>query len=876
MEDKRAHIPRLYHQLFKWFCKDSIYAELQGDLVEEFHMNVKEFGPVKARILYRKEVLRMIRPSVLKKFKSQTTSQNSISMYSNFIKVAFRSLSKNRLFTFINITGLAIGMSVALLIVNLVFDVAKFDQFHEHKDRLYRVISTPMQTGYHRKEGATTPMPLAEKMKAEVPGIETVSRIRRRFTGRLKIDDKNIFAEGIYADANFFDVFTFEMERGNPETALDEPFSIVLTKTLAEKLRPGVDLMGKVINIPERGEFLVTGIMADPPGHSHFKFDMISTMGTAQILEQQGKIAEATDDWRDFNHGYVYFLMEKGQSLDYLQSWLTTQGTSLYEAEEHFYARFALQKVTQIIPGKNLNDQLGAEMPALPIIILGAIAMLILMSACFNYTNLSIARALRRSKEIGVRKIVGSSKGQIFSQFTIETIIVSLVSVLFSMLLFMVIKPLFISSIPRIDEVMQPETPPVLIGVFILFALFIGFFAGIFPALFFSRIQPLLALRSPSSVKLFSKVNLRKVLIIVQFSISIFFLITMNVVLKQHRYTMAYDMGFREENLVNLELQNNDALRLLTELEKVPEINGLSASSMILGSAYNNRIMVKNPATNDSTGINFISANPSFFELHEVPVVAGATYPKRAPGEQLNKIMVNEAFVRFYGFDSPQAILGEQYIVSGKPVTITGVIKDINYQFIEEAIHPLVLLESPKNYRFVNASIQGGDIVTTLDKIETAWAEVDAENDMVLTFMDEQLAETSGFLIIFTRVFGFLGLIAASIACLGLLGMAVFNAETRTKEIGIRKAVGASVSNLIMILSKSFVKWISIAGVLGGTLAYLVLQSLVLPEIHYHVNVGLLEVLSALLILLSLAILAVGSQTWKAARANPVDALRYE
>ena len=166
--------------------------------------------------------------------------------------------------------------------------------------------------------------------------------------------------------------------------------------------------------------------------------------------------------------------------------------------------------------------------------------------------------------------------------------------------------------------------------------------------------------------------------------------------------------------------------------------------------------------------------------------------------------------------------------------------------------------------------------MTTLDKIETAWAEVDAENDMVLTFMDEQLAETSGFLIVFTRVFGFLGLIAASIACLGLLGMAVFNAETRTIEIGIRKAVGASVSNLIMILSKSYVKWISIAGVLGGALAYLVLQSLILPEIHYHVNVGLLEVLSALLILLSLAVLAVGSQTWKAARANPVDALRYE
>lgn len=876
MADKVNRIPKLYKRLFRWFCKDHLYAELQGDLEEEFHLNVAQYGLVKARKCYRKEVIRMIRPSVIKRFKSQTTRQNSISMYINFIKVAFRSLSKNRLFTFINITGLAIGMSVALLIVNLIFDVAQFDQFHEHKDRLYRITSTPMKTGFHSKEGATSPMPLAEKMMDEVPGIETTSRIRRWFTGRLKIDDKNLFAEGIYAENNFFDLFSFELEQGNPATALNNPFSIILTRSLAEKLRPGVDLMGKLISIPERGEFLVTGIMADPPGHSHMKFDMISSFNTAQVLEEQGKIAQVTHDWEDFLHGYVYFLVEEGKDLSYLQAWLDTQGKQLYEAEEHFYAQFDTQKITQIIPGKNLNDQLGAEMPALPIIILGAIALLILLSACFNYTNLSIARALRRSKEIGVRKIVGSSKGQIFSQFTIETMIVSLVSVGFSILLFMVIKPMFIASIPRIDEVMQPETPALLIGLFILFALFIGFFAGIFPALFFSRIKPLLALRSQSSVKLFSQVNLRKVLIVAQFAISIFFLVTMNVVLKQHRYTMAYDMGFREENLVNLELQGNAAERLLTELEKIPEVNGLSASSMILGSAYNNRIMVKDPATNDSIGTNFIAASPSFFELHEIPLVAGEVYPDRGPEEQLNTIMVNEAFVSFHGYESPQAILGTQFMVSGNLSSITGVIRDINYQFIEEAIHPLVLFESPGNYRFVNASVQGLDIVTTVNKIEAAWAEVDAENDLALSLMDEQLAETSSFLITFTRVFGFLGFIAASIACLGLLGMAVFNAETRTKEIGIRKAVGATVNQLIMILSKSFVKLIAIAGILGGVLAYLVLQNLVLPEIHYHVNVGLLEVLSALFILLSLALLAIGSQTWRAARANPVEALRYE
>jgi len=876
MADKPQRIPGFSNRLFKWFCKESIYGELQGDLEEEFYQNVEQYGPVKARNIYRNEVFKMIRPSVVRRFKNQTTRQNSIPMYINFFKVAFRSLSKNRLFTFINITGLAIGMSVALLIVNLVYDVVQFDQFHEHKDRLYRITSTPMQADYRSNEGATTPMPLAEKMMDEVPGIETVSRIRRWFTGRLKLADNSLFAEGIYADANFFDLFTFELEQGNPSSALTNPFSIILTRSLAEKLSPDVDLMGKLISIPDRGEFMVTGIMADPPSHSHFKFEMIGSFSSAEALEQQERIAMVSDDWNDFSHGYVYYLVEEGQNLDYLQSWLDIQGTRLYEAQEHFYAKFATQKVSQIVPGKNLNNQLGTEMPALPIIVLGSVALLILLSACFNYTNLSIARALRRSKEIGIRKVVGSSKGQIFSQFTIETIILTLVSVGFSILIFLVIKPLFISSIPRIDEVMQPENPPMLIATFLVFAMFIGFFAGIFPALFFSKIKPLLALRSQSSVKLFSQVNLRKVLIVVQFSISIFFLITMNVVLKQYRFTMAFDMGFREENLVNLELQNNDQDRLMTELEKIPEVNGLSASSMILGTGYNNRLMVKNPVTNDSIGTNFISASPMFIKLHEIPVVAGDIYVKRESNEKLSSVMVNEAFVKFHGYESSEAILGEQFFVSGSLATITGVIKDINYQYIEEAIHPLVLLESPENYRFINLSIQGADLITTVNKIEEAWAAVDKENDLALSFLDEQLNETSNFLIIFTRVFGFLGFIAASIACLGLLGMAVFNAETRIKEIGIRKAVGATVSHLIMILSKSFIKLIVLAGILGGALAYLLLQKLVLPEIHHHVNVGLIEVLSALFILFSLALLAVGSQTWKAASQNPVDALRYE
>ncbi|MCE7994525.1 MAG: FtsX-like permease family protein [Roseivirga sp.] len=868
--------PALYARLFRKICRDELFEELHGDLMEEFHLNSEEQGVKKARSLYKKEVIKLIRPSVIKRSQKLKHQLNNTTMFRNYTKVAFRSLAKNKLFTFINITGLAIGMSVGLLIVNLVFDALKFDQFHTKKDRIYRVLTTPKRVGFRWDETATAPNLLGLKMKEELPGVEEVVRIRRRFSGRIKKEDGSLFTQGIYADDNFFKVFSFDLKQGNPTEALANPFSIILTETLAETLMPGENAMGKLLTIPDRGEFLVTGIVADPPVHSHVKFDVIVSFNTVAPLEQQGSIYEASTDWEDFSSSYVYFLLEEGQNLENVQAWLDKAGEEIYEPYENLTTTFATQSITSIVPGKDLNNQIGAELIPLPIIILGAVAMMIVLSACFNYTNLSIARAMRRAKEIGVRKMVGSSRKQIFNQFTVETVMVTVIAVFFSAMLFAVIKPLFITSIPRIDLIMQFETPPVLYAYFLLFAVFIGLIAGLFPALFFSRIKPLAALRSGSSMKLFSRVNIRKALIVVQFSISILFLITMNVVSKQYRYSMAYEMGFEKENILNITLNGNDAQRLTTELEKIPEINKISASSMLLGTGAVNRTILKNPQTNDSLYNSYISATPDFFDIHGLELLAGEIYEPRQPEESLNKMVVNEEFLRFQGYESPQDILGEAFYINTSLVTVVGVIRDFNFQYLEEPINPLMLFESPPSLNFLNLTVQGQDYVNTIDKIEKAWEKVDEDAALQARFLDAELEEVNGFLLIFVRVFGFLGIVAASIACLGLLGMAVFNAESRTKEIGVRKAVGANVGHLIMILSKSFMKLIGLAGVFGGLVAYFLLEKVVLAQTYYHVNVGILEVLSAALLLFGLAILAVGSQTWKAARANPVDSLRYE
>lgn len=875
MKNQHKHItpPPLAERLLTWFLKGELAEEVLGDLDEKFYKKTRTTTIKKARRNYWFQVINYLRPFALKRFKSKY--KNNI-MYMNYTKIAFRSLSRNKLFTFLNVTGLAIGMSVALLVINLVFDALKFDQFHEKKDRIYRVLSTPKQVGLNWDETATAPIPLATGLETEVPGIEEVVRIRRRFSGRIKKEEGSLFAQGIYADPNFFDVFSFDLVQGNPKTALANPYDIILTEGLAEKLSPGENLMGKLLTIPDRGEFLVTGIVADPPAHSHMKFETIVSFSTVKSLEQQKLIIDTSEDIEDFGTSYVYFLLKEGQDIDQVQSWLNDAGEKLYAPFERLEVTFATQRLTSIVPGKDLNNQIGAELIPLPIIILSAIAMAIVFSACFNYTNLSIARALRRTKEIGVRKIVGSTKGQIFKQFTVETVIVTVVSVFFSVLLFLVIKPLFITSIPRIDLIMQFETPPSIIVYFLLFAIGVGLIAGLFPALFFSKIKPLNALRNNSSVRLFSHVRIRKALIVLQFSLSVLFLITMNVVFKQYQYTVAYDMGFKQENILNLSLNGNDYLRLISELEKVPEINKISTSSMILGTSAMNNTLAKNPRTNDSTSTNFISANKEFFDLHDIKLLTGGIFRPRQSGEILSEMVVNEEFVRIQGYSEPEDILGEVFYVGSAPVTVTGVIEDFNFQYLEEPIRHLMVFESPNNFQFLNLSVEASNLPKAFDKIEAAWGTVDSETEMELKFLDEQLDESNSFLLIFVRVFGFLGFIAVSIACLGLLGMAVFSAETRVKEIGIRKAIGASIKQIIITLSKSYMKLIAISGLVGGALAYLLLEEVVLAQIYYHVNVGFIEFAGAMLILFFLATIAIGSQTWKAAKRNPSESLRSE
>jgi putative ABC transport system permease protein len=870
--------PIFFTKLFQRFCKAEIFDELQGDLEEDYYLNTGEFGQSKAKRIYRNEVLRMVRPSILKSFKHKTQFNNT-AMFRNYTKVAFRNLSKNKLFSFINITGLAIGMSVALLIINLVYDVNKFDEFHQDSDKIFRVISNPKFTGLTQNdtEAATAPLPLGELMKAELPIVDEVVRIRNAYEPLMKMGDNFIRIKGLYADPSFFNIFTFPFLQGNANSALKDPFTMVITKQLADRIFPNIDPINKVISLTDKGEFKVTGVLEDIPQHSHMQFEFITSISTAKALEESEKISETTTHWDNFNSGYVYFKTKDITNLETIQYWLDQTNENEVARFENLTNNYEIQSLTSIVPGKNLNNQIGAEFLVMPIVILAAIAFAIVLSASFNYTNLSIARALRRSREVGVRKVVGSSRRQIFNQFIVETFLITTMAVIASYFIFLLIKPAFVSLIPRMDHIISPSTPPILLLYFFGFALFIAFVSGVLPALFFSRISPLNALRNTSNIKIFSHINIRKSLIVIQFAFSLIFITSLSVITKQYNFFLNHDMGFDQENkmYVNLGIGNDKQL-LINEFSKFPEVLDISVSSVMPGTGANQRTIIKNLATNDSSYIHFMSVDHNYMPMHNIDIIAGSNFAERTADAIEDGILVNETFTKRYGFETPEDALGTVYKTGTMVTKIIGVTSDFNYTNLEEPIESFVIRQQPYYYNYLVLNIKSNDIRGTLDKLEQKWYALDKVNDFNARFLDDTIESGYSFFSDIYKLFSFVGFITISIACLGLLGMAVFNAETRIKEIGVRKALGARAKQVFYILSKGFIKQLILASLIGAPLTYLLFDQIILAQFFYRVKVSPIELFTGIFILFAIAAVTIGAQTWRAARANPVDSLRHE
>lgn len=795
-------------------------------------------------------------------------------MLKNYLKIAFRNLFRHRLFSGINIIGLAASMSLGLVMIAMLSDLLRYDEFHAQKDRIYRIISHT-QNGQRQNDQASTVVPLADQARELDDNVESVVRVRRYFSGAVAANGKNLDLNGYYTDPDFLKIFSFPMLYGSAERALEEPFSVVITRKTMDKVFNGRNPIGEQMMVGDLGLFQVTGVVEDVPRFSHLQFEMLGSFSTVAALERQQKIPASLDDWTAFQLNYAYLLLRPGQAPEPIAATLNRLAEPVYGNMPDFSATFSLQALPAIVPGRSLSDQIGPKMEPLALLIFSILSLAVLLSACFNYTNLSLARAIRRSKEIGVRKVIGASRKQLFWQFLAEAVVVAFLALGLGIAIFSIIRPGFLQIVPRAQDMLTMDlSADVLLG-FAGFALLAGVLAGVAPALVLSKLNPAQMVKNWGTGGLLRRISLRKALVVFQFVISLAFLIAATIAWRQYGFALHHDLGFDKENILNVQLQGADAARVGHALAEVPGVQQVSFSSLVPATGSRSAAWIRTPEMEDSLGMHCMSVDAGYLPNHHLQLISGQNFPADESAAPEQFILVNEQFLKTFQWQPAEA-LDQPVLVNGQPCRIRGVVRDFHYNHLEEPIGNFFFRYVPETFAYANLKINSPDIAATVQALDRRWQALDTGRDFQAQFFDAQIEEAYGFLINSVRMFGYLAFTAIAIACLGLLGMAVYTTETRRKEVGIRKVFGASTWQLIALLSKGFVRMLLTAALIALPLMYLLFDSVVLNQFAYRISIGVVELGAGLALLFCLGLLMIGSQTRKAALADPVESLRGE
>lgn len=875
MKESNHKPPRLAEKFLTWYCKPALLEDLQGDLNEYFYRNIKSKGVSRAKLIYMIDVIKFMRLYTIRKPEIVNTLTNWI-MLGSYVKTSGRTIMRNKLFSSINIIGLGVSMSVGLIMIAMLADLYSYDKFHDKHNRIYRVISQHQYKGNTSNDFfATTSLRAAKAIKESISVPEDVAILRRDFSGDIELGEKVIPLAGFWGNESFFRVFSFKLLRGNPATALKEPFGLVLTQTSSRKLFGDTDAIGKTI-VRNKLEYTVTGVMEDVPVFSHLKFDMLGSLSTLESIESENPHLMKWDSMWDT---WAYVLMPDRADLLALQQSMDKLSAQEDKSIADTHIQLALEPLTEIMTGENLSNQIGPTMGKTPVRIFLILSFVVIISACFNYTNLSIARAFRRTKEVGIRKTIGALRGQVAGQFMVESVTISLLALVFSFLLFLFVKPHFISMEESLQELLILNLSPQLIVLFIAFAIAIGLIAGIIPALSFSKINAIQAFRNLSAVPALKGITARKTLMVFQYTISIIAITATVILYKQYKHFIHYDLGFSTENILNIRLQGNDANVLKNELQALHEVKGVSQSNLITGIGHYWVTKAKNPANpQDSADVFHSFIDENYLPLHNHSFLAGKNFQAKADSTETEVIVNTHVLKRFnIGGQNPEKAIGETISIEGKDLTIVGVLKDFEYgKSNSKANKEVVMRHLKKDAQHLNVKILSEDWPATYAHLETIWKKIDPDHPFQAKFYNEQIEETFRGLKASVKVGGFLAMLVICIACIGLLGMVVFTTEIKLKEVSIRKVMGATEGSLIYLLSRGFLLLLVIATSITLPITYLFFDKILLPNVANHAPLGIFEMITGALAVIALAFIMIASQTLKIARTNPAEVLKNE
>ncbi|MFC2104427.1 ABC transporter permease [Bacteroidota bacterium] len=795
-------------------------------------------------------------------------------MLRNYIITAFRSLMKNKAFSLINIFGLIFSMAICLLVITIVINVNKSDDFHEYKERIYRVHSLYSDKYSQNEEFATSPIPLLNKLKTDFPQIEKGVQLQK-LNGTASIDSRELNFQGYYSNPDFFETFSFNLNYGDINS-LNEPFTVFITEKFSEKLFSDEDPIGQSIYINNLGLFEIKGIIKNPTQSSHLRFELIASSSTLVSLEKQDKIYKSSEKWSYIWENASYILVKPETNISELEANINKLAQENYNVEDESSISFKLQELTSLSPGKLVNNEIGTTIPIAALIGLTFIAVLILSITGFNYLNLSLAKSISKSKEIGLRKVIGSGRKHIIFQYITESVVILIISFFISTILFEYIFKLLIRFEPSLNSELDLVRSNTVYFVFFIFTILIGVIFGLITSLNISKSSPLKVLKDAGNAKMITRFALRKILITAQFIISSTFIIVTILVFKQFTSVINKDLGFNKHNLIAINLQGVNYDVLANEITNVKNVSGIS-SSYLLPISFSQMITEAIlPNSTDTSLINIFNINHNFCDVLDIDIVAGRNYTLNDGIGSERYVLVNEKATTKMGFNNPSEAVGQTITLEDNIVEIIGVTKDFYYTDPIQELEALVLRYRSDQLRFLIVKYnEKANVNNLIADLQMRWENIDPNTSFSYELYEESLKRMFKPLTFAGIITGLLSILAISISCLGLLGMVAYNSESSKKEIGIRKVMGATPGIIIKHLSKSYSIIVSIA--IGISLIIVGIGTTIMKQ-HLPDSIGFdfTSVLIGIGIIISITIVTILSQTYKAARRNPMDALRYE
>ncbi|HVU98603.1 MAG TPA: ABC transporter permease [Puia sp.] len=813
-------------------------------------------------------------------------------MLRNYLTVGLRNILKHKSFSFINIFGLAAAMSVCMLIIMVIADQKGYDSWQAGKDRVYRIQTTGKNGS--RMQTATSALPLGDKLRKDYTGIEAAATLVRGIGGDILYKQQIASGGGYFADGNLFRVMDFHLEQGDARTALDKPFSMVITADLAAQLFHNEDPIGKTIKFnntgllpggPESGniessygQFLITGVLKPNPGKTTLPFKLLASFSSMPSLAKDTLLSYTPNDWNAVWNNYTFVRMEKGHSRTELQNILDRISDQQYPKGPGDQFAFKATPLSDLMPADPISNPTNIAMPRIILVILSVLCLVVMLSACLNYTNLSIARMLTRTKEVGIRKVSGATRRQVFTQFISEAILMSLLSLLLSFLILLFLQKMFTGLWLNQFMNITFHYTPTLFLIFLGFSVAVGFLAGLLPSIYISLFNPVHVLKGLNNLRFFSRLTLRKVLLVVQFCVSLVFIISTSLIYLQGKHVLNFDYGFKKENVVNVKLYKLENYnRFAQAIATSREIGAVSACSFLPATGTNMSEMIHKAADKtDSLQTNYIDIGAGCLQVWGLHLVAGRNLPAISADSDDHYVLVNEKMAAGLKYSSAKQAVGQHIILnSGKDAEIVGVVKDFQFLEVMRGIEPLMLRNRKSEFAYATISVQGKHLPEAVAFLQETWKKVNPSTKFEYQFFDQQLLTTHSMMSDTVGVLGLLAFLAVVISCLGLLGMATYTAETRRKEIGVRKVLGSGIPSVVFLLSKGYMILLGTAILIAVPLAIL-LNNMWLQFFASRVSITPWILLGNISILAAISFLIVFSQAWKVSTANPVNSLRSE